>query len=197
MASQPGEQRARATVRLLRADDEDALVELRREALCAAPFAFKSSPEDDRLVAARKRGQRHVVRHLIEGDSAAIFGACVTDGDGERLVGMAGVRLDGKGKTAHKAHVWGVYVTAERRRAGLARALVLACIARARELGASTVRLSVSSTAPAARALYEALGFAAWGVEPDALRVHGESADEVHMALALDPDPAHGRILPR
>jgi ribosomal protein S18 acetylase RimI-like enzyme len=174
-------------VRALGPDDAPAFVALRREALRDAPLAFASAPEDDRFAR-----EKEVARQITD-PRAALFGAF----DGERLVGSAGVYLDRHLKAAHKAHVWGVYVAPDRRRRGLARALVEACLARARALGASSARLSVSAAAPEARRLYEALGFQVWGVEPDALRAGGEAADELHMALGLDPAPTAPRILAR
>jgi RimJ/RimL family protein N-acetyltransferase len=56
----------------------------------------------------------------------------------------------------------------------------------ARVWGVSKVQLSVSSTAPAAQRVYESLGFVAWGRESDALRLNGNSADEIHMDLRLE-----------
>jgi RimJ/RimL family protein N-acetyltransferase len=47
------------------------------------------------------------------------------------------------------------------------------------------VILTVSENAPAARALYESLGFIPWGFEPDALRVDGRSYAETHMRLPI------------
>jgi len=43
------------------------------------------------------------------------------------------------------------------------------------------VGLGVSAEAPAAQALYESLGFAAWGREPRAIRTDGRDVDEIHM----------------
>jgi RimJ/RimL family protein N-acetyltransferase len=50
----------------------------------------------------------------------------------------------------------------------------------------STVRLSVSGSASAARHLYEKLGFKSWGEEPDAMRIDGRPVSEHHMGLSLE-----------
>jgi RimJ/RimL family protein N-acetyltransferase len=52
--------------------------------------------------------------------------------------------------------------------------------------GVVQVMLSVSETSPAARHLYESLGFRLWGIEPRSLRHEGRVADEHHLALRLD-----------
>jgi GNAT superfamily N-acetyltransferase len=79
-----------------------------------------------------------------------------------------------------------VYVCEEHRGRHLGRALVEAALGFARTLdGVSQVQLAVAMPATAARALYAELGFQAWGLEPDALRVGSERIAEEHMVLVL------------
>src|SRR5437868_12857654 len=49
--------------------------------------------------------------------------------------------------------------------------------------GVTSVHLSLSESATAARHLYEKRGFETWGVEPDAIRFEGMSDSERHMWL--------------
>jgi RimJ/RimL family protein N-acetyltransferase len=56
----------------------------------------------------------------------------------------------------------------------------------ARAQGVLQVHLSVNADNPRALALYESLGFTAYGREPRALRVKEAFFDEILMALALD-----------
>ncbi|MDQ3035675.1 MAG: GNAT family N-acetyltransferase, partial [Myxococcota bacterium] len=67
------------------------------------------------------------------------------------------------------------------------RALVAAVVAHARETAElDTLSLSVDARSAAAIALYESLGFVAWGTDPDSFRTaDGSSVDETHMSLQL------------
>ena len=51
--------------------------------------------------------------------------------------------------------------------------------------GVDYLDLGVSENAPAAQALYESLGFRAWGREPESLEVDGRRYDEIFMSLRL------------
>src|SRR5262249_53361826 len=112
---------------------------------------------------------------------AVVFGARAGE-----LVGLVGLHRGTARKAAHKANLWGLYVTAAWRGRGLGERLVQAAVAHARTLaGVSAVRLGVSESAAGARRLYERCGFAAWGMEPDALRCAGRALTECHMQLEL------------
>ena|SRR5690348_14873729 len=81
--------------------------------------------------------------------------------------GLAWVRLDdGAAETAHLYQMW---VSAEHRRRGVARALVDAAAAWARVMGALRLDLDVTSNNEAAIRLYEGAGFVLHG-EPRPLR---------------------------
>ena len=165
-------------IRRLLPEDAELLFALRRESLVAEPFAFLSSPEDDAVSSAE------AVRERLEQSEARapIFGAFV----GEQLVGMAGLSQDRPVKAAHRACIWGVYVAPDFRRRGVAKRLLHAAVGHAREMpGVLTVYLSVSERHPEAKSLYESLGFVVWGLEPDCIRIAGESAREYHLSLSL------------
>jgi len=59
-----------------------------------------------------------------------------------------------------------LFVRERARGAGLGRALVEAALDRARERGCRRIELDVNEANPAARALYESLGFSAWADPP-------------------------------
>lgn len=165
------------TIRRLGLPDVEAYVALRREMLADAPFAFLASPEDDIGCDVAAMG-----RSLQQGSAAAVLG-----GFAPALVGAVGVIPEAHRKAAHKATVWGMYVTPSHRRGGVGRRLLEAAIDYARSLpGVVQVHLGVSRRAPAARALYEALGFRCWGTEPRAVRHGRVFADEDHLVLRLD-----------
>lgn len=162
--------------RLLVPEDAAAYLAFRQAMLRDSPLAFASSPDDDR---ASSVGAVRV--SLSRAPEAVVIGA-FDDG----LIGSIGLFRDHHRKAAHKAHIWGMYVTPDHRGRGVGRRLLDAAIAHARTLpGVEWVHLSVSEAAPTAKRLYEKAGFQTWGREPDALRHDGRSASEWHMALEL------------
>lgn len=151
-------------------------VALRQEALVDTPWAFCSSPGKDR------GSDPEGVRASLGGEGYAIAGAF----ENGRLVSIAGLLREGQEKRSHIAMVVGVYTAPAARGKGFARKVMETVIAKARAWqGVACVELSVSERAREARAMYESIGFVAWGVEPDALRVGSQSYSEVHMRLGL------------
>ena len=166
------------TIRLLTPADAEAFVAIRREALTDAPLAFVESPEDDAALSLE-----FVRTALDRGPESVVFGAFAP-----ALVGMLGVLRERSPKTAHKAHVWGVYVTPSERGHGIGRQLITTALDHVRGLaGVSHVHLSVAETAHAATRLYEHMEFETWGTEPSAIVFEGEAVAEVHMIKALSP----------
>jgi GNAT superfamily N-acetyltransferase len=165
-------------IKQLQDDDAQAYADLRLQALTEAPLAFGSSPEND--IGASLDRARELLGRL--GPDSTILGSF----DGDRLVGTTGLYRTPKPKTAHKAHVWGMYVTPACRRQGRAEALLQATIDFARALdGVDWIEIGVTSAAPEALALYEKAGFVLWGTEPDALRHEGLSADLHSLGLRI------------
>jgi len=163
-------------IRPIGEDDVAAVVALRQESLTHAPLAFAASPERD------AGSDPDAIRaRIAEAPDSVTFGAF----DGSRLVGALSLFRETHRKRAHRAQLFAMYVTPSHRRRGVATGLLGAAVRHAEALGLARLVLSVSSSAPGARRLYEATGFVAWGEEPDALRDAGESAAETHMALAL------------
>ncbi len=162
--------------RALTPADADVYAEFRREMLLDSPWAYVSSPGDD--PAANPSSMRESL--------ARPCNAILVVEEGGRLSASAGVMRDVRLKRSHLAHIWGVYVTPGARGQGLGRAVVAAAIGMARGWpGIESVRLSVSGNAPAARKLYESLGFVVWGTEPAGLRENGRTHTEYHMHLPL------------
>lgn len=165
--------------RRLTPDDAEAYFALRREALLREPLAFLSSPEDDRASTV------DAVRELLSrAPESVIYGAF--EGG---LVGCIGIYREPKSKAAHRGHIWGLYVTPEQRRKGIARRLMDAAIGHARtQLGVAQINLGVTDIAPGALALYESFGFRVWGTEPRYLQVGDQTADAHHLILLLDEE---------
>jgi GNAT superfamily N-acetyltransferase len=165
-------------IRQLTESDAAELLALRGSSLLAAPYAFLASPGDDML--SSEAAARDLLRR---GGDAAVFAAELGG-----LHAMVGLFRGRHLKSAHKIHVWGMFVQPQWRRQGLGRALLDAAIRHARTLpGLSSMHLSVSGAAPGALRLYQQAGFTVWGVEPDAICLDGRCFDEHHMIMRMQP----------
>jgi RimJ/RimL family protein N-acetyltransferase len=80
--------------------------------------------------------------------------------------------------------IWGVYVRPAYRKRGVARAVFRTLLERARmQEGLEQIVLTVAVDHPAAKRLYQSLGFEVFGHERHALKVDGAYVDEDHMVL--------------
>jgi ribosomal protein S18 acetylase RimI-like enzyme len=166
-------------IRELRDGDVEAYVKLRREALVDSPLAFVASPADDLF-----SSPQAVCEELRRGPEGVIIGAFRPG-----LVGAVGLYRDRLLKSSHKAHLWGLYVTPDHRRRGIASDLLDAVLRHASRLrGVSWIHLKVSAATPGAQRLYERAGFRVWGAEPAGACYEGQTVVDYHMALCLEPD---------
>lgn len=162
--------------RLLDEADAGVYAALRREMLLDSPWAFASSPGDDRA------GDVEGVAAYLRGAENAIAGVF----DGGTIVSVAGVRREPKAKFRHRASIWGVYTVPGARGSGHGRRAMTLAVGTARAwAGVRVIGLSVSVGSQQALGLYESLGFVVWGREPDCLRLGEASYDELHMSLRL------------
>ena len=121
--------------------------------------------------------RREFFDRCLASDEAVVFLA----EDGGRLVGAVNVTV-GRGPAD-----LGMFVTRDRRSAGVGSALVEAALAWAREAGAHKVSLGVWPHNHAARGLYAKYGFVTEGTRRrHARRRNGELWDVVSMGLVLD-----------
>lgn len=165
------------TIRPLGAADAPAYAELRTIMLADTPWAFASSPEDD-----RGRDAEGVARSLAAG-TFALFGAFTAEGS---LVSVAMLMRESKLKRRHIAWIMSVYTHREHRGRGLGERVMAMLIAASRDMGGvDSLYLGVSERAAAARRLYERLGFVAWATERDAIRVDGVRYAETLMRMDL------------
>jgi len=168
-------------IRLLGRHDAPAWQALRLQALRDSPQAFSASVEDE-----ANRSLDEVVTRIVP----AADGSVCTLGifvDGE-LAGFVALLHPQRAKMRHGAELAGMYVAPAYRRRGCGAALLRAVIAHARAIdGVRQLGLSVNATNMAAKALYRAMGFTCWGVQPQALRIAGVFHDEEHMQLRFDP----------
>jgi ribosomal protein S18 acetylase RimI-like enzyme len=106
--------------------------------------------------------------------------------ENDQLVGMVGFYRENALKLRHKGYVVSMYVLPEYRSHGIARALLIEAIDRAKRLpDLKQLLLGVVVTQTTARRLYESLGFVVYGREPDAVKIDDEYFDEEFMLLKL------------
>jgi len=160
-------------IRTLEAADAAAFHALRLRGLVEFPEAFASSYEEEAGL-----DTDYVAKRLAPEPGHAVYGAFVDD----RLAGILGLRREDRVKLRHKALIWGVYVAPEFRKRGIARKLMEHALAAAFSWdGVLQVNLGVNAANPAARALYESVGFEAFGLEKACMMVNGKPQDEVTM----------------
>ncbi len=157
--------------------DASALQALRASALVESPTAFGASPTED-----FSRSLAETEARLVIDANRAIFGLF----DGTVLIAISGVAREVTAKLAHKASIWGVYVSPTHRGAGAGKMLLLQALKFASNLtGVLQVNLFVNSTNANAIALYESLGFVTFGVEHNGLMIDGVAHDELLMVRFL------------
>ena len=174
---------AEAELRRLTEADAERFWALRLRALREHPEAFGRSYEEERATPISE-----VRTRVPSPPDGFVLGAWRDD----ELVGTVGLRRMAPEKQRHKAVLWGVYVAPKARGLGVARRLLAAAVADARELpGLEQIQLTVGSRSPAARRLYASLGFAPFGLEQHAVKLGpGGYIDEEHMVLFIDHSPA-------
>ncbi|WP_027086145.1 GNAT family N-acetyltransferase [Cohnella panacarvi] len=165
-------------IRILDESDARQYQELRLCALLANPEAFGSTYE---------RESRFTVEFIIDrikpSKDKFVLGAFDKDG---ALIGMVTLVRESGVKTAHKASVFGMYVTQERREQGAGKALMNELIKIARDMdGLEQVNLTVVSNNEQAKKLYQSVGFEIYGTERHALKFNDRYYDETLMALPL------------
>jgi ribosomal protein S18 acetylase RimI-like enzyme len=163
--------------RPLRRDHWSAFQALRLRSIADSPLATYPTHNEE-----AGRSPAEIQERIVESATQVVFGAF----DGDTLIGIAGLRWDALVQVAHKAVLWGVFVHPGWRGRGLARQLLHALFAYARERGLRQIRLSVNVENPQAAGLYRSMGFELYGREPRAMRVGGQYYDEDLMALRLD-----------
>ncbi len=170
-------------IRRLVAPDLGDYKALRDTMLAAHPEAFTSDAATERL----RTPDSYLARIGADQASAAHAGQFTLGAwHGTRLVGALGCERDPRVKVRHIAHLIGMMVVADARRAGVGRALLDACIASARAAGSiEMLTLSVTAGNSAAQRLYEGAGFSRYASLPRAIRVGAEYHAKEQWVLML------------
>lgn len=184
-------------IRQLGHADAIAYRALRLRMLALYPDAFTSSFEEDvdkplTWVAERLEPGSAAPNDFVLGAFAAVeveARDAARDRDrapAQALVGAIGLTVEARPKQRHKGFVFGMYVAPEHASRGIGRALLDACIERARSIERlELLTLTVTATNERPRRLYEAAGFHAFGVEERALKIGDAYYAKAHMMLSL------------
>jgi ribosomal protein S18 acetylase RimI-like enzyme len=93
---------------------------------------------------------------------------------------------ESKLKLKHKANIFAVYVSPEKRGIGLGKCLMVEAIKKAKDLeGIEQIYLTVVTTNESAKKLYSFWGFEVFGREKRALKLDNTYFDEEHMVFFL------------
>jgi ribosomal protein S18 acetylase RimI-like enzyme len=167
-------------IRLLAADDLPAYKALRDEMLALHPEAFTSDAPTERA----RPAAAYMPRLGIDRPDGGQFALGAWQADA--LVGALSCERDMRLKVRHIGHVIGMMVRPEMRGHGVGRALLAACIDRARDVaGIEMLTLTVTSTNLAAVALYEGAGFRRYGRLEHAMKLGDTYHDKDLMVLHL------------
>jgi ribosomal protein S18 acetylase RimI-like enzyme len=152
-------------IRKLQSSDAEKYFVLRLEALQTNPEAFASSYEEE------SNNTPEIYQNRFEQ---------------EELIGVASLVLEQKNKIKHRANIYGVYVTPEKRGFGVARRIMEESIKKARQLeGVEQIHLTVTASNEPAKKIYQSLGFITYGLDEKALIVNHTYFDEELMVLYL------------
>ena len=174
--------RGPVTIRPTHEEDAAAFRDLRLEALRTHPEAFAADYDED-LTRPIEFWQARV-----RDGAGSDLGITYVAEAGGALVGMTGIYRDNHLKMRHSGMIWGVYIQPDWRGAGVADALIEACIAWARGRGLRLLKLGVVTTNTAAIRRYIRCGFSVYGVEPEVIYHGGVYYDELLMAQRLTSD---------
>lgn len=112
-----------------------------------------------------------------------IMGAFVED----ELIGTVGFNAEITPKLKHRGNIWGVFVYAEHRHKGIAKAMFQATLKAVKQLPEiKQIHLGVSEHNTSALRLYQSFGFKTYATEPRTLFVNGQYINEQMMILVLD-----------
>lgn len=178
----PGHLRAAGRIRIaqLSAQHAPSYRALMLHAYASAEDAFTSSPQER----AAEPQSWWIARIAEPKGLSHVFGAFLDD----ELVGTVTLEFQAKPKTAHKAHLIGMFVSEAARGGGVGRALMQAAMRLAADRpGIRVVTLTVTEGNAAAIALYESFGFKSFGVEPMAIAAQQGFKSKVHMWLEMPP----------
>lgn len=160
----------RVTIRILGPDDVEIFRRIRLEALRAEPAFFASSAEDWEVLPDEEWRRR------LTDNAVLVALRC------DQPVGIMGLMRQRSSKMAHRATIVMVYLRADQRGAGLAKALLDALTDHARDCGIRQLELAVSAENHVAMRFYLREGFSEVGRIPGGFLHNGAEIDEIMLA---------------
>lgn len=177
------------SIRRLEPLDAAAYRALMLDAYARHPDAFTSSAAER---AALPIGWWEARLSTVPRANDVVFGAFTAN----VLVGVAGLSVESREKTRHKATLFGMFVMPDARRFGFGDRLVHAVLDEARSRPeVRLLQLTVTEGNAGAEALYRRHGFASFGVEPMAVAVATDGTDVVAPSSET-PAPTEIRSAP-
>lgn len=166
-------------IRQLEPKDAIAFATLRLTSTKANPECFCTSLSELQTATVELFAQEIEQRHKLKNNR--ILG-CFQHGE---LVGAIGIEQLYGDLRRHKGRIWGLMVSPDYRRQGIARLLCEEAVKTAQKYGVEKLSLELTSEAVAAMQLYRSLNFRIETVEPMALKLEGRYLDEIKMALCF------------
>ncbi|GIN74813.1 N-acetyltransferase [Bacillus sp. J14TS2] len=162
-------------IRLLNPLDSKKYLDLRLEALQTNPEAFASSYEEEKD-SVKKYESR------FQSQDSLTFGAF----ENEKLIGVVTLVIEKNKKLKHRANIFAMYVSPEKRGIGVGKNLMLEAIKIAKGLeGIEQIYLTVVTSNDQAKRLYSSLGFKKFGEDKKAIKLGNRYFDEELMVLFL------------
>lgn len=166
-------------IRRLVTEDAAAYREIRLRMLREHPEAFSADADDF-----GRKPLTDIQAQIARNPSpdSIMYGAFLEDG----LVGTIGTWRQPGRKRCHIIDIWGMYVAPETRRQGIGRAMLERALADIGAMdGLDMIHIGVAVSNREAHALYESVGFQAYGREPGGIKVGAHLEDIVEMSLSL------------
>ena len=161
-------------IRQIHANDAEKYRKIRLEALQTNPEAFGSSYEEEKIYSVE------MFQNRLQNDHSFTFGAF----EQEKLLGVVSLVVEQKIKIKHRANIYAMYVSPEKRGSGIAKKLMKEAVNKAHQInGIEQIYLSVVSTNEPAKRLYQSVGFKKYGEDMKALKIGDLYYDEELMVL--------------
>jgi len=165
-------------IRVLESHDAALYQSLRLHALKTSPEAFGSTYEREVSFSLETVAER-----IKPTNGKVTLGAFLAE---RQLIAIVTFVRETNVKTAHKGHIYGMYVSPDHRGLGIGRTLISELMKQAsNQPGLEQINLTVVSDNVSAKKLYASLGFQVFGIERRALKSDGKYFDEEFMTYRI------------